>query len=377
MIWAKMAALELLAAEPMDVAGRQRFAAVVRRYLGQAGRAPGSWLVVYLQVRAQPAEGLTAWRRVVTEEQNLLGSQPDWTNVSIVAGLWCMQALLESEYGQAEKAAESFRRYQELLLPEVPEQLQTMVDLALLMQTRGRVDWARTEWERAIAGGEPRRTLRARRLLAELFYDQGQPLAAAQTLEGFLKLVQERALPVLDPEGVSPGELRSRMFYFFACHWKEAGNLEEQRRYLELAIQQDPESIDALIGRWSLPNMPEEYRQETRRLIARAQAELERRLSDTTDPDLQASYLNQLAWLVGNTQGDLEQALRWIEKAIELQPENGAFWDTLAHVRYRRGEWEKAVEAQKKAVELEPSSAQLRRQLDFFVKELESRKPQS
>ena len=373
--WAKLAALALLAAEPTDPAGRQRFAGVIRRYLGDAARSPANWPVVYLQVRQNPQEGLPRWRQLVAEEQRLLSSQQDQTNVIIVAALLSLQALLEADYCDPQTAEGTFQRFNQLLLPDHPEHLQAMVDGAVVMQARGKVDWAEAVLSRAIAEGDPRKTLRARRLLAELYYDQDKPLAAAQTLEQFLKLLQDRILAVLDMEGTTPGQLRSRMYYFYACHFKQIGSLEDHRRYLELALQQDPENIDALIARAALPDMPEEFRRETAQLIAAVQRELERLLADSSDPEQQASYLNQLAWLVGNTKGDLDKALAWAQRAVELHPENGAYWDTLAHVYYHRGELEKAVEAQSRAAELEPGSRLIRKQLDFFREALKQATP--
>jgi len=373
--WAKLAALALLAAEPTDHNGRQRFATVIRKHLGDAGRSPANWPVIYLHVRQNPQEGLPRWRQLVTDEQRLLSSQQDQTGVVIVAGLLCLQGLLEADYCEPQVAESTFQRFLQLLLPDHPEHLRAMVDAAVLMQSRGKVDWAETVLSRAIAQGDPRRTLRARRLLAELYYDQDKPLAAAQTLESFLKLVQERTLPVLDVEGSTPGELRSRMYYFFACHFKQVGSLEDHRRYLELALQQDPENIDALIARAQLPEVPEEFQRETAQMIAAVQRELERLLADSTDPEQQASYLNQLAWLVGNSKGDLEKALAWAQRAVELHPESGAYWDTLAHVYYHRGELQKAVEAQSRAAELEPGSRQIRKQLEVFQEALRKAAP--
>lgn len=374
-LWAKRAAIELLAAQPLLPDARQTYATVVRRYLGDSTRVPLSWITVYVQIPARPNEALPQWRKLVTDELALLNTQRERTSPTIVAALWTFQALAESELGQVEAAQASFARAQELLLPEVPEQLDTIVDLALLLQRRGKVDWAEAELRRAIAGADPRRSVRARQALAELLFDQGQALAAAQTLEPFLKLVQERALPLVDLGTISVGELRSRMYYFQACHWKEQGNLEEHRRYLQQALRDDPRNLDALIAAWQLPEASPEFRDEIRQLIARAQSQLERLLADSTDPEDRASYLNQLAWLVGNTQGNLDQALNWAKQAVELHPENGAYWDTLAHVYYHRGEWEKAVEAQTRATALEPGSGFLVKQLQLFRETLEAKKP--
>lgn len=374
-LWAKRAAIELLAAQPLLPETRERYAAVLRRHLGESSRPPLSWITVYVQIPTRPDDALPQWRKLVAEEQALLAAQPERTSAAIVAALWTLQALAESELGQTEAAKASFARVQELLVPEVPEQLEAMVDLALLLQRRGKVEWAEAELRRAVAGADPRRSLRARQALAELLYDQGHPLAAAQALEPFLKLVQERAVPMLDLGSVSVGEVRSRMHYFFACHFLAQGNLAEHRRYLQLAIRDDPRNIDALIAAWQLADAPADFREEIRHLILRARSQLERLLAESTDPEEQASFLNQLAWLVGNTKGNLDQALNWAKRAVELHPENGAYWDTLAHVYYHRGEWEKAIEAQTRAVALEPGSAFLARQLELFQQTLKEKKP--
>ncbi len=46
-------------------------------------------------------------------------------------------------------------------------------------------------------------------------------------------------------------------------------------------------------------------------------------------------------------------------------------------MRYRRGEWEKAVEAQKKAVELEPSSASSAGSWTFSSRSLKAESPKA
>jgi Flp pilus assembly protein TadD len=62
-------------------------------------------------------------------------------------------------------------------------------------------------------------------------------------------------------------------------------------------------------------------------------------------PENPSSY-NQLAWLLGNTHGDLEEAARCAKKSLELSPNSGAFLDTLAHVYYAKGDFEQAVKYQ-------------------------------
>ncbi len=366
-LWARLAAVELIMVQPIPKDSRAKYGAVVRRVLGDTSRAPACWPVVFHQLMEGQPEAIDRWRQIVLEEQRLLASQPDRTSPTVLASLWAFQALADKLFQRADEAHSSFERMRNLLLPELFDHLQVMVDLSLLFHNYGMNEWAESELRRAIAGADPRRSLGARQALAELLFDQGQPLAGAQVLEPFFKLLQERQFPLLDSPAISPGQVRSRMYYFLACHWKEQGDRQQHERYLQAALQQDPQNLDALIARWEIP----ELRQETEELILRAKSQLERFLNDSTDPEDRASYLNQLAWLVGNTGGDLNQALQWAEKAVELHPESAAYWDTLAHVHFHRKEWDKAVEAQSRAVALQPGSGFLRRQLELFRRALE------
>jgi len=79
---------------------------------------------------------------------------------------------------------------------------------------------------------------------------------------------------------------------------------------------------------------------------------------------------------VGNTDGDLEEALRCSLKSVELSPNSGGYYDTLAHVHYAMGQYDKAVTAQTKAARLEPHSSVIRRKLEEFRKKAEENRNQ-
>jgi tetratricopeptide (TPR) repeat protein len=64
------------------------------------------------------------------------------------------------------------------------------------------------------------------------------------------------------------------------------------------------------------------------------------------------TYLNNAAWLCARSQRKLDDALTFVEKAIQLAPEEGAYYDTLAEVQFQRGDRVAAVAAAKKAVEV-------------------------
>ena len=91
------------------------------------------------------------------------------------------------------------------------------------------------------------------------------------------------------------------------------------------------------------------------------------------DPESAAAF-NQYAWLVGNTAGDLDEALKCSLKSLELEPETGGYYDTLAHVYFAKGDYENAVKSQTKAAELDPHSGVIRRKLELFREKLKEKK---
>jgi tetratricopeptide (TPR) repeat protein len=76
--------------------------------------------------------------------------------------------------------------------------------------------------------------------------------------------------------------------------------------------------------------------------------------------------LNHWAWLISNTTGDYDKALRFSQKSLELRPDTASFLDTLGRCYFAVGDLENAIKYQRQAVELEPSTRILKRQLDEF-----------
>ena len=86
-----------------------------------------------------------------------------------------------------------------------------------------------------------------------------------------------------------------------------------------------------------------------------------------------AAAYNQLAWLVANTEGNLDEALKDSQKSLEILREGndrdtGGYDDTLGRVYFAKGDYQNAVTYQTKAAELEPHSGLIRRQLELFRK---------
>jgi tetratricopeptide (TPR) repeat protein len=83
-----------------------------------------------------------------------------------------------------------------------------------------------------------------------------------------------------------------------------------------------------------------------------------------------ATANNQLAWLVSNTEGDFDEAVRCSLRSLDLRPDAAGYYDTLGRCYYAKGDYANAVSNQSKAVEMEPHSPQIVRQLELFKKAL-------
>jgi uncharacterized protein HemY len=73
------------------------------------------------------------------------------------------------------------------------------------------------------------------------------------------------------------------------------------------------------------------------------------------DPKFAGAW-NALAWLLATCPDprfrDTGKAVRFAQKAVELVPPEGDFWNTLGAAHYRAGEWKLAVEALNKSMGL-------------------------
>ena len=79
-----------------------------------------------------------------------------------------------------------------------------------------------------------------------------------------------------------------------------------------------------------------------------------------------SSKLNQLAWLCGMARSELDAAEGFARRAVEIDPNQGGYVDTLAVVLFEQGKIDEAIATQKRAVELEPLHVELRSRLERF-----------
>lgn len=264
----------------------------------------------------------------------------------------------------------------------------THIESAIWLQRRGLIAWCEKEYRHVIKITQPesRQHIYSRFLLSEILHDQDRDLDAAKVLEGVVETMKKPQVLKDITEGFQrePGGIRSRMYYFFAQHYARQNDQKKHREFLEKGIQEDPRDADVLIAMYRLPGSEDASKKKTELAIRNAvrhfQGEVKKyeTLFRQADSPVQqdavrrklASANNQLAWLVGNTMGDLDEALRCSQRSLELRPGSAGYLDTLAHVYYAKRDYKNAVKNQLEAVSKEPYSAQMQRQLKLFQKSL-------
>lgn len=290
-------------------------------------------------------------------------------------GLLYMLAKAYADQGRKEPSEEVAARA--LALNPGKEQKQLLYHLMAAQQLRqqGQFTWARREFEHVIAQGADAENdeLRAATcaVFAEMLHDQSQDLDAGETLKKVVTDIDSGRIKDAELGDRKASEIRSRMHYFFACHWKAKGDMVKQREELDKAVKAEPSDVDVLIACYRLPDQPPGHHAEIVALIQKAAEATRQEIAE--DPDNPSPY-NQFAWLIGNTEGDFDEALRYSQKSLELRPDEGGFFDTMAHVYFAKGDFENAVKQQTKAAEFEPHSGLIQRQLEFFRKKLEEKK---
>ncbi|MFH1922228.1 MAG: hypothetical protein ABIP48_20380 [Planctomycetota bacterium] len=370
-LWSKHAAVALFNQEPLDQTGRDRWVKTLQEHLGRSGRPAARWLHAYLAFQEAPKATLAEWTKLAEEEEQVFKQSPDQSSPRIVATLWYHLAIAQADQGEAEPAEKSAERARQFSPSRSANRLDARLDTAVALGRRGRFPWAELEYRQVIDGGPNALKVRAAQGLAEMQHDQGNDLGSAEALADLLKIDDQELTQILAPFEQTIGGVRARMSFFHACHWAGKGDRARHRKFLDEAVQHDPAELDVLIARHQLPDTDPEYQRQTLAMIEKAAAGLRQQIGEFPD---QPIFYNQFAWLVGNTAGDRDEALRFAQKAVELRPESGAYLDTLAHVYFGRGEVEKAVETQTKAAEFEPHSGLIAKKLEVFRNALNGNK---
>jgi tetratricopeptide (TPR) repeat protein len=247
-------------------------------------------------------------------------------------------------------------------------------------------EWAVREYHRAIDDqpiGEHESIL-ARISLAAMQHDYEKHQDAADVLEPLVNAVQnEGKIGQLYTELLryyrgrlslpEPDAIAARFHYYRACQHREAQDRQRERDELELAIKFDRTDADVLIAMYRHPHSDAQWRELVRQRIRDLCRQFEQEIND--NPNDPTAY-NQWAWLVSNTEGDFQQAVRYSHRSLELIPPGSgdsagaSFLDTLGRCYYAAGDYENAIKYQRQAIEKVDYLQVLHRQLALFEKTL-------
>ncbi|MGO9115651.1 MAG: tetratricopeptide repeat protein [Thermoguttaceae bacterium] len=383
--WTRLAAAEegLLRRRPRDtslsiVEGLLRSQIAALRKIDRGAEAAGS-VERLIKLRHGEPTGLA-------QLLNWLIDQKDWPATRLVEKR-CKATIVESadllylvaegqlRRGDSAAAEQSAGQALKLNLDSDEPSLEMHFQMGESLEQRGRFDWAMKEWQHVIRSAPPRSRLStaSARLLSELYHDLEENDRAAETLSGIEKAYANRSnqWPLFnqdDNDAITLGALRARMYYFESCQWKARGNWARQREWLDKALATQCYDIEVLIDCHQIPDSPADYRAKIRKLIEKQLCELREQIADLGAHSAAAGLCNEFAWLVANTEGDLDEALRFSKRSLELVGENGAYFDTLARVYFTKGDYASAVKHQTRAAELLPDNRAVQKQLLLFRK---------
>jgi tetratricopeptide (TPR) repeat protein len=257
--------------------------------------------------------------------------------------------------------------------------------IAGFLQFRVLMDWSEKELRHIAAGTKPEENYgaKSRWALAEMLFDMQREKEAAELTQSLVAAAatNQQIFESIDPDA---SQLQGYMNYYFGMHYARSGDRERQLEYFRKAIADWPDNPDFIIAMYRVPLPDNDWKKDTlQRLEAfcgAMRAEIRRIEGTVQQPGLEeergqmrlflANKLNELAWLISNTEGDLQEALAASKRSLELRPEYPAYLDTLGRCYFASGDLENAVQVQSRAVKLMPSMFVMQRQLAQFEQTL-------
>ncbi len=284
-----------------------------------------------------------------------------------------------STIGEPEAAADKYRMLIDLHTPEARRHRDVFkTNLAFLYEEEGRYDEA-IELVREVSassGEDVDSSLRlcyayrqagrfsealelSRQLLEEHPEDpfvvvaRGQALSGAGRLTEVGSLLQDRLENSSDPEILFIGGSQIYMTH---------GDLELAQQFIEEGLERYPDSAKIRFQLGAVYERKKDY--------AAAEHAFKELLK--ADPD-QADVLNYIGYMLAELGVRLDEALEYTQRAVELDPYNGAYLDSLGWVYYMRGDLDQAEIHLKQAADLNRSDAVILEHLgDLYVKKGDS-----
>ncbi|MEX0586519.1 MAG: hypothetical protein WD176_07745, partial [Pirellulales bacterium] len=236
-----------------------------------------------------------------------------------------------------------------------PEDLALHRTAAMELQELGLFRWAEREYRHVIGKGstESPYSLDCSIRLSDMLHDQLRDLDAAKSQQMVVDAMDKNprvATAVQELRTLGSMNVRARLEFYYACHFQSAGDIVRQAEHLDKAIRHDPTDADILIALYRLPNVTPERRTKTVALIRAAARKFEEQIAAADESEaLRSIGYNQYAWLIANTEGDFDRALRYSQLSVESYPNAAGYLDTLARCYYAKGDTASAIRHQTQA----------------------------
>ncbi|MGD9720616.1 MAG: hypothetical protein AB7O59_16565 [Pirellulales bacterium] len=255
------------------------------------------------------------------------------------------------------------------------------LDVAARLIDRGLTEWSDLELRHVLALGPiaSPTSIRARLTLSDSLHDRLRDGDAGDLLKELMDAIDadpnvlQQAKLLLQQNNRSVDFLRARMHFYFASAAKQRDDARLEREHLDKAIDAEPSDLDVIIALYRLGDDDPLRREKLNRLMKAVSEACQTAIED--DPDDPVNY-NEWAWLVANTEGDMDEALRMSHKSVELVRAEaasdadfkrlGQYLDTLAHCYFAKKDYDAAVRYQAEAAKLDPHTLAIGRQLAVF-----------
>lgn len=264
------------------------------------------------------------------------------------------------------------------------------------LQGRGLFDWSEREYRAAIENTRNLDivSLKARYFLGEMLHDGGRNQEASELWKTVLdeldktgETFRQQLQVNLELAGFyDPAAIIGQAYLYQGLALSAQGDIVQARIKLNRAYELDADNADVLIAMYRLDGDQEWKKTVLQRIkicgeyfqtqINQKEQEMESAgvLGAATARKDLATMNNQYAWLISNTEGDFQQAIRYSLRSLELEPDAPGYLDTLGRCYYAAGEMDSAVKYQRRAVQLEPYAQAMKRQLKLFEAALEQQK---
>lgn len=266
--------------------------------------------------------------------------------------------------------------------------------VATKLLNEGQVEWGRRELRAAIEQAGPATAVQSQAAWALAFslHDWQLNAEANEVLAAFTKPLRADSDLATQYNRLYEQGLRSQIgllfplntieanqHYFQACDLGDKGDVDAQWRALEQAYDSDDSNADIIIAMYRASAGNVERRNEALAAIEKRTRLLEQAIDEYPSPAYYSGdAFNEWAWLVSNTEGDFQKAIRYSQKSLDLfaermavdrryEPEDSAGrLDTLGRCYFSAGDIATAIEHQDQAVKYQPHMRVLQRQLDEF-----------